>query len=75
MDEVLKDSTLPEDLKKNALKIYTSLQDCNAISKSTQSTNPLLNLPVHHNALTTRTTSLSTASTLTRIDTLSSSYC
>ena len=39
--------------------------------KSTQSTNTFLNLTVHQNALTTRTTSLLPTSTLTRIDPLS----
>ena len=43
------------------------------MEKSTQSTNPLLNLPVHQNALATRTTSLLPTSTLTRRDPLSSS--
>ena len=72
MDEVLNDSSLPEDVK--SLRYNDLLQDYKfAMEKSTQSTNPLLNLPVHQNALATRTTSLLPTSTLTRRDPLSSS--
>ena len=62
MDEVLNDSSLPEDVK--SLRYNDLLQDYKfAMEKSTQSTNPLLNLPVHQNALATRTTSLLPTST------------
>ena len=65
MDEVLNDSSLPEDIK--SLRYNDLLQGYKfAMEKSTKSTNPLLNLPVHQNALATRTTSLSPTSTLTR---------
>ena len=64
MDDVLNDSTLPEDVESlpynNLLEGYTF-----TMLKSTQSTNPLLNLPVHQNALETITTSLLPTSTLT----------
>ena len=56
MDEVLNDSSLPEDVK--SLRYNDLLQDYKfAMEKSIQSTNPLLNLPVHQSALATRTTS------------------
>ena len=72
MDEALNNSSLPEDVK--SLLYNDLLQDYKfTMVKSTQSTNPLLNLPVHQNALATRTTSLLPTSTLTRRDPLSSS--
>ena len=72
MDEVLKDSTLPENVK--SLRYSDLLQDYKfAMLKSTQSTNPLLNLPVQQNALHTRPTSSLPASTLTRNNPSSSS--
>ena len=72
MDKVLNDSSLPEDVK--SLRYNDLLQEYKfTMEKSTQSTNPLLNIPVHQNALATRTTSLLPTSTLTRRDPLSSS--
>ena len=57
MDEALNNSSLPEDVK--SLLYNDLLQDYKfTMVKSTQSNNPLLNLPVHQNARTTRTTSL-----------------
>ena len=48
MDEVSNDSTLPEDVK---ILRYNNLPEAYkfAMLKSTQSINPLLHLPVHHN--------------------------
>ena len=67
MDDVSKDSTLPEDIK--SLSYNDLLQDYKlAMLKTNQSTNPLLNLPVHQNALKTRISSLLPRSTLTRRD-------
>ena len=73
IDEVLNDSSLPEDAK--SPQTYNDvLQDYKfTMSKSTQSTNPLLNLPVYQNALATRTTILLPISKLTRRDPLPSS--
>ena len=66
MDEELDDSGLLEDVK--SLRYNDLLQGYKfAMVKNTQSTNPLLNLPVHQNALATRATSLLPTSTLTRV--------
>ena len=72
MDEVSNNSTLSEDVK--SLLYNDLLQDHKStMFKSKLSKNPLLNLPVYQNALTTRTTNSLPTSTLTRIDpTLSS---
>ena len=71
MDEVLKDSNLPEDIKSQR---YNDLpQDYKfTMSKSKQPANPA-NLPVHQNALMTRTTRSLPASTLIRMIPSSSS--
>ena len=64
MDKVLKDSSLPEDVE--SLRYNDLLQDCKfTMLRSTQSTHPLLNLPVHKNAFIIRTTSSLSTSTLT----------
>ena len=60
----------PKMLKVCVIMIYFKITNL-PWKKSTQSTNPLLNLPVHQNALATRTTSLLPTSTLTRREPLS----
>ena len=64
MDEVSNNSTLSEDVK--SLLYNDLLQDHKStMFKSKLSKNPLLNLPVYQNALSTRTTSLIPRSMLT----------